>query len=100
LVFMNYGAVLATLLICQPSGARAQINNNDFHRLLEDRNIDMFGQSMPYEERSADDPIVVYQPIESINVNKKMYIADYDARTISCGTLKNGRHRSQYESEM
>jgi hypothetical protein len=99
LVFMNYGAVLATLPIFQPSGSRAQTNNNDFHHLLGDENIDMFVQSMPYNERSADDPIVVYQPIESINVNKKMYMADYDARTISCGTLKYGRHRSQYESE-
>jgi len=99
LVFMNYGAVLATLPIFQPSGAKAQTNNNDFHNLLEDENIDMFVQSMPYDERNADDPIVVYQPIESINVNKKMYMADYDARTISSGTLKYGRHRSQYESE-
>ena len=99
LVFMNYGAVLATLPIFQPSGSRAQTNNNDFHHLLEDENIDMFVQSMPYDKRNADDPIVIYQPIESINVNNKMYMADYDARTISSGTLKYGRHRSQYESE-
>lgn len=99
LVFMNYGAVLATLPIMQPSGARAQVNNNDFHNLLADENIDMFVQSMPYNLRNADDPIVVYQPVESIVVNKKMYMADYDARTISSGTLKYGRHRSQYESK-
>jgi|GEM_PF-2055612 len=99
LVFMNYGAVLATLPIMQASGARMHVNNNDFHNLLQDKNIDMFVQSMPYDKRNADDPIVIYQPIESINCNGKLYMADYDARTVSSGTLRYGRHRSQYESK-
>lgn len=99
LVFMNYGAVLATLPIAFPGGARIHVNNNDLHKLLEDENIDMFVQSMSYSDRNADDPMVVYQPIESINLHHKMYLFDYDARTISCGTLKYGRHRSQYESD-
>jgi len=99
LVFMNYGAILQNLSANQPSGSRSHANNFDFYNLLEDDNIDMYVQSMPYNLRNADDPIVVYQPIESLNVNKRMYLADYDARTISCGTLRYGRHRSQYESK-
>jgi hypothetical protein len=100
LVFMNYGAVLATLPIASPGGARIHVNNNDLHNLLEDENIDMFVQSMPYDLRNADDPMVVYQAIESINLHHKMYLFDYDARTISSGTLTYGRHRSQYESDV
>lgn len=99
LVFLNYGAVLATLPIAFPGGARLHVNNNDFHKLLEDENIDMFVQSMSYSSRNADDPMVVYQAIESINLHEKMYLFDYDARTIASGTLKYGRHRSQYESD-
>jgi len=99
LVFMNYGAVLATLPIAFPGGARLHVNNNDFHALLADENIDMFVQSMSYSYRNAGDPMVVYQAIESINLHQKMYLFDYDARTLSSGTLKYGRHRSQYESD-
>ena len=99
LVFMNYGAVLATLPIAFPGGARIHVNNNDFYQMLEDENIDMFVQSMSYSYRNAGDPMVVYQAIESINLHHKMYLFDYDARTISSGTLKYGRHRSQYESD-
>jgi hypothetical protein len=99
LVFMNYGATLATLSMLQPSGVRAQSSNNDFYNLLNDPNIDMFVQSQPYDVRNIDDPLVTYQAIESINLHNKMYMFDYDARTISSGTLRYGRHRSQYESE-
>jgi hypothetical protein len=99
LVFMNYGAVLATLPIAFPGGARIHVNNNDLRHLLEDDNIDMFVQSMSYSSRNADDPMVVYQAIESINLHNKMYLFDYDARTIASGILKYGRHRSQHESE-
>ncbi len=99
LVFMHYGAVLSTLTNTQPGGSRHQSNNNDFRRLLEDPNIDMFVQSFSYQYRHAGDPMSCYQLIDSINLHGKMYLSDYDARTFSVGWLNYGRHRSIVETE-
>jgi hypothetical protein len=99
LVMLHYGAILHNLALLQPSGARSHANNFDLYNLLRDGNIDMYVQSMPYNLRHSGDPVVFYQPIESLNVNGRMYFADYDARTIASGTLRYGRHRSQYETK-
>ena len=99
LVFVHYGAVLNNLTRPQPTGIRLHGSNYDLETLLRDKNIDMYVQAMPYHRRQAGDGIVVYQPTSSMALHKRMYMADYDIRTIAAGTLNFGRHRSIYETD-
>ena len=99
LVFIHYGAVLNNLTRPQPTGIRLHGSNYDLETLLRDKNIDMYVQAMPYHRRQAGDSIVVYQPTSSMALHKRMYMADYDIRTIAAGTLNFGRHRSIYETD-
>ncbi len=99
LVMVHYGAIIHNLAVVQPSGARYHTTNYDLYDLLKDDNIDLYVQASPYDTRHSGDPVVLYQPIKSLTLNNRVYLQDYDARTISSGTLKYGRHRSQYETE-
>jgi len=99
LVFVHYGAVLNNLTRPQPTGIRLHGSNYDLETLLRDKNIDMYVQAMPYHRRQAGDSIVVYQPTSSMALHKRMYMADYDIRTIASGTLNFGRHRSIHETD-
>ena len=74
-----------------------QSNNNDLATLLEDPNIDVFVQAQPYDTREAGNAMHVYQPSKSLDLHGKLYLCDHDHRTLGAGTLKYGRHRSQYE---
>ena len=97
LVLVHYGAVKNFLTYSWAE--QLQSNNNDFETLLDDPNIDAFVQAQPYETREAGNALHVYQPVKSIDLHKKLYLFDHDHRTLGAGTLKYGRHRSQYEGE-
>ncbi len=99
LVFIHYGAVINNLTTPMPTGNRIHSSNYDLAAMLRDPNIDMYVQAMPYDQRHAGKPIVIYQPTSSIALHRRMYLVDYDIRTIAAGTLNFGRHRSLHETE-
>ena len=100
LVMLHYGALLSDLRITQPSGRRFQSNNFDIADMLEDDNIDMYVQAMPYETRNAGQIPFLFQPVASIALHNRLYLADYDIRTYTAGGLLYGKHRSARESEV
>ena len=99
LVFGHYGCVLNTITSPQPTGNRIHSGNYDLPQMLKDGNFDMYVQAMPYNRRAAGMHTVVYQPVASIALHNRMYMMDYDMRTIAAGTLLFGRHRSIAETD-
>lgn len=97
LVLTHAGAVKCFLTMSNLE--QLQSGNHDFAEMLEDPNIDMYVQAQNYATRDAGNPVTVYQPTASIALHDKLYLFDYDPRTLSAGTLKYCRHRSQYETK-
>lgn len=97
LVLIHSGAIKDSLAYFNMEQLHA--NNNDLGDLIADPNIDAFVQAQNYTTRSAGNPVSVYQPTASIALHDKLYLFDYDHRTIGAGTLKTSRHRSQYETK-
>jgi hypothetical protein len=97
LTMVHSGAVVASMRMSW--GRQLQSNNNDLADLLDDPNIDMFIQAQPYNTRWAGEAVHLYVPEKSVELHGKLYLFDHDHRTLGCGFLRDGRHRSQYESE-
>ena len=97
LVLAHYGAIKGSL--CGAWGKQLQSGNNDLEGWLCSTNVDVFAQAQPYDVREAGNAVIHYQPIASYALHGRPFLFDHDHRTFCCGRMRDGRHRSQCETE-
>jgi len=99
LVMIHFGYIIAHMRSVNNPGSMFQNNNFDFPELLNDPSIDCYLGAPDYSHRLAGTAYTIYFPTDSINLHKRMYVADGDYRTYVADPVNYGRHRSQKETD-
>jgi hypothetical protein len=98
MVGMYYGYLVETLRSVNNPGALLQGNHFYFDQMIDSPLIDFYMSPLQYEHRMAGDRMFPFQPVDSLRLHHKLYIAEEDLRTYVSGLTSYGRQRSQEES--
>lgn len=98
LVGTYYGYTVETMRSVNNPGALLQGNHFYFNKVIDSPYIDFFMSPLQYENRMAGDKFLPFQPLASIRLHDKLYIAEEDIRTYISGLKSYGRQRSIEES--
>lgn len=98
LVGFYYGYVVETLRSVNNPGALLQGNHFYFSRMIDSPLIDFYMSPLQYDHRMAGDRMFPFQPVDTLRLHRKLYIAEEDLRTYVASLTSYGRQRSEAES--